>query len=119
MISDIVNFEKGSLHHAPRIENKFPMQAPLAIIGFFLGLVAWWQTGHWAWLLGAVVLVANWPYTLLGIMPTNRILMATGPASAGPDSRALIRKWATLHAGRYSARLRRHGDLSLGVDELN
>jgi galactose mutarotase-like enzyme len=39
-------------------------------------------------------------YTLLGIMPTNRILMATEPARAGPDSRALIEKWAALHAGR-------------------
>jgi Anthrone oxygenase len=84
----------------PAYKHGFAMQAPLAIIGFMLGLVAWWQTGHLAWLLGAVVLVANWPYTLLSIMPTNRILMATEPASAGPDSRALIRKWATLHAGR-------------------
>jgi Domain of unknown function (DUF1772) len=33
-------------------------------------------------------------------MPTNRILMPTEPASAGPDSRALIEKWAALHAGR-------------------
>ena len=76
------------------------MQAPLAIIGFLLGLAAWWQTGHWAWLLGAAILIANWPYTLLGIMPTNRILMATEPATAGPDSRALVEKWAALHAGR-------------------
>jgi len=84
----------------PAYKHGFAMQAPLAIIGFMLGLVAWWQTGHCAWLLGAVVLVANWPYTVLSIMPTNRTLMATEPASAGPDSRALIRKWATLHAGR-------------------
>jgi hypothetical protein len=39
------------------------MQAPLAIIGFLIGLAAWWQTGHWAWLLGAAILIANWPYT--------------------------------------------------------
>jgi HxlR-like helix-turn-helix/Domain of unknown function (DUF1772) len=38
--------------------------------------------------------------TLLGIMPTNERLMATEPAGAGADSRALIEKWATLHAGR-------------------
>jgi hypothetical protein len=78
----------------------FVMQASLAIIGFLLGLLAWWQTGHWAWLLGAVVLVANWPYTLLGIMPTNRKLMATEPAKAGAETRALIEQWALLHAGR-------------------
>jgi hypothetical protein len=76
------------------------MQAPLAIIGFLLGLVAWWQSGRWPWLLGAAILVANWPYTLLGIMPTNQRLMATETASAGPESRALIEKWGALHAGR-------------------
>jgi hypothetical protein len=84
----------------PAYKRGTAMQAPLAIIGFLLGLAAWWQTGHWAWLLGAAILIANWPYTLLGIMPTNRILMATEPASAGPDSRALIEKWGALHAGR-------------------
>lgn len=43
----------------PAYKHGFAMQAPLAIVGFMLGLVARWQTGHWAWLLGAVVLVAN------------------------------------------------------------
>jgi hypothetical protein len=84
----------------PAYKRGTAMQAPLAVIGCLLGLAAWWQTGHWAWLLGAVILLANLPYTLLGIMPTNRALMATEPASAGPDSRALIEKWAALHAGR-------------------
>ncbi len=84
----------------PAYKRGFALQAPLAIVGFLLGVVAWWQTNHWAWLLGAAILVANWPYTLLGIMPTNGKLMATKSASAGADSRALIEKWAALHAGR-------------------
>jgi Domain of unknown function (DUF1772) len=84
----------------PAYQRGFAMQAPLAMIGSLLGLSAWWQTGRWPWLLGAAILVANWPYTLLVIMPTNRQLMATEPARAGPENRALIEKWAALHPGR-------------------
>ena len=75
-------------------------QAPLAVIGFLLGLLAWWQTGVWLWLAGGLLLVANWPYTFLVIMPVNNRLTAIGPASAGPESRTLIERWGWLHAGR-------------------
>ena len=37
---------------------------------------------------------------MIGIMPTNKKLMATDPSQAGPDSRALLQKWAGLHAVR-------------------
>ena len=84
----------------PAYKRGLIMQAPLAIIGFALGILAWWQTGIVLWLAGALVLVANWPYTIFVIMPTNNTLMATDPAGAGPDSRPLVRKWAVLHAVR-------------------
>src|SRR5580693_8460574 len=48
----------------PSYKRGFAMQAPLAVAGFILGLPAWWQTGGWPWLLGAIILIANWPYTL-------------------------------------------------------
>jgi Domain of unknown function (DUF1772) len=84
----------------PSYKRGFAMQAPLAVAGFILGLLAWWQTGGWPWLLGAIILIANWPYTLLVIMPTNNRLMAADPAAAGADTRKLIEKWAGLHAVR-------------------
>jgi len=84
----------------PSYKRGFAMQAPLAIVGFLLGIIAWWQTGAWLWLVGALVLIMNWPYTLLGIMPTNNALTALDPAAAGPDSRRLIEKWAKLHTVR-------------------
>lgn len=84
----------------PSYKRGFAMQASLAVVGFLLGVLAWWQLGDWLWLLGAAVLIANWPFTLLGIMPTNNVLMATQPSSAGPETRQLIEKWARLHAVR-------------------
>jgi hypothetical protein len=78
----------------------FAMQAPLAAIGFLFGILAWWQTGIGLWVVGALILVANWPYTMFVIMPTNKTLMATEPADAGRDSRALVQKWSMLHGVR-------------------
>lgn len=84
----------------PSYKRGFAMQAPLAIIGCLLGLVAWWLTGKLVFILGALLMVANWPFTLFVIMPVNNALTATSPAEAGPSSRALIEKWNGLHAGR-------------------
>jgi len=84
----------------PAYRRGFAMQAPLAMVGFLLGLIAWWQTRDWRWLLGAALLIANWPYTLIAIMPTNNRLMAITPNQAEPESRKLIEKWAQLHAVR-------------------
>jgi hypothetical protein len=72
----------------------------MALIGFALGVLAWLLSGQVLWIAGAGVLVAAWPYTLLRIMPTNRRLLATEPATAGPETRALMRHWANLHGRR-------------------
>jgi hypothetical protein len=77
----------------------FAMQAPLALIGFLLALIAAWQSANWRWVLGGLLLVANWPYTLLRVMPINRRLMAPSVVP-GPETRRLIDQWATLHLRR-------------------
>ena len=78
----------------------FAMQASLAVLGGVSGALAWWKSGNGLWLAGAVVLVANWPFTLLVIMPTNRRLMATAPESADAVTRSLLERWGRLHAVR-------------------
>src|SRR3954470_24514396 len=72
----------------PAYKRGTAMQAPLAIAGFLLGLAACGRAGHAGWALGALLMLANWPFTFLAIMRTNHRLMATEPATAGPESRA-------------------------------
>ena len=84
----------------PAYKRGYTMQASLAIAGFVLGALAYWQTERLAFLIGALLMLANWPWTLLAILPTNKILMATEPAAAGPETRALLMKWNRLHAVR-------------------
>jgi anthrone oxygenase-like protein len=76
------------------------MQAPLALAGCLLGLIAWWQASHPGFLIGALAMIAPWPWTLIAIKPTNDALLAAEPACAGPQTRALIVKWGGLHGVR-------------------
>jgi hypothetical protein len=84
----------------PSYERGFMMQAPLAVLGFILGVATWWATSDWRWIAGGLAMLANWPYTLMVIMPTNTQLNDTPLDAAGPGSRALIEKWGGLHAVR-------------------
>jgi len=65
-----------------------------------LGLLAAWLTWDWRWIVGAALIFANWPFTLIGIMPTNNKLKAIAEIDAGPASRAMLVSWGRLHAVR-------------------
>jgi len=76
------------------------MQASLAVVSALLGLAAFWMARDWRWLLGAALMLMNWPYTLLVIMPVNKQLEATPPDRANASTRNLVMRWGGLHAGR-------------------
>ena len=84
----------------PSYKRGTAMQAPLALVAAALGVWAFVESADWRWLVGAALAVANWPYTLFGIMPTNRALMETAIEAADASVRAKVQHWGRLHAGR-------------------
>jgi hypothetical protein len=102
----------------PAYKRGFAMQAPLALIGFIFGMIAWWQTGALIFAAGAVLIPANWPWTLVGIMPTNKVLEATELANASPATRALIVKRGGLHAVRSALGLTATATFLIGCAQL-
>jgi hypothetical protein len=81
-------------------DNASVMQAGLALVACALGVIAFVLSHDWRWLLGALLILAPWPWTIFVIMPVNRRLKATAPDAAQNDTRASVEHWGRLHAGR-------------------
>jgi hypothetical protein len=93
--------EIAAAQWAPSYQRATLMQAPLAIVGFLCGLAAWWLGAGLAWLIGALLILAVVPFTLLVIEPTtNRPLLAAGRDLRSAETRALLVRWGRLHALR-------------------
>jgi hypothetical protein len=84
----------------PSYARGFSMQASLALASALFGLLAFWLTRDWRWLAGAALIFANWPYTLIAVLPVNKRLEATPPDGANAETRGLVETWGRLHAGR-------------------
>jgi hypothetical protein len=85
----------------PSYARGFTMQSSLAVVGAVFAGLAWWQMRDVLWLVGGAVLLANWPYTLLVIMPVNHRLNAIAPGTASDTTtRADLVRWGQLHAVR-------------------
>jgi len=85
---------------APSYRRATVMQASLAITGCATGLVSAWA-GSDAWLaLGAILLGAVVPFTLIVIRPTNNQLLDQTLDPRSPTATLLLIRWGRLHATR-------------------
>ena len=88
----------------PSYKRAAPMQATLALLGAIAALAHWAQQGGALWLVGAALIAAVVPLTLVVIRPVNERLLATEE----PDADAaltLLTRWGRLHALRSALSL--------------
>ena len=57
----------------PSYDAGYVMQASLVAASGMLGLLAAWTTQEWHWIVGVVLILANVPYTLIGIRQTTNL----------------------------------------------
>ena len=81
------------------------LQGLLAIVSFALGTVAVYHSGNVCFLIGALLMLTNWPFTFIFIMPINNVLMKIEIENVDEkvdhlQIRSLIAKWNILHAVR-------------------
>jgi hypothetical protein len=81
----------------PSYQAAVPMQAGLALVSAALGLWAWRDLGDACFLIAALLIFAVVPFTLLGIMPTNKQLQAKRPGTSDAETRPLLVRWGKLH----------------------
>jgi len=90
----------AALQWAPSYARATWIQAPLAVLSFLSGVVAWLVGAGLGWLVAAVLIGAVVPFTLIGIMPTNHRLLAPGRDLGSAETRTLLERWGNLHAVR-------------------
>jgi Domain of unknown function (DUF1772) len=84
----------------PSYQRGFLMQASLALVSALFGLAAFWISRDGRWLLGALLIFGNWPYTVFILLPVNKRLEATPLEHVNARTRDLIMLWGIFHAGR-------------------
>jgi hypothetical protein len=102
---------------APSYRRATWMQAPLALLSLATGVACWLLGAGRGWAIAAVLIGAVVPFTLFGIMPTNKALLAPGRDLASAETRRLLERWAKLHAVRTALSLAAtmlYLDLALG-----
>ena len=85
---------------APSYKRAAIMQASLAVVSTISGAASWLMTNEILWLLGALLIFAVIPFTLIVIMPTNNILLDPGVDKTSPTTHILLEKWGKLHGVR-------------------
>jgi hypothetical protein len=89
--------EAGLAQWKPSYRRAKFLQGCLALIGGVIAFCIWWRSLNQLWLIGSLLLLANWPFTLLAVMKLNRRLESAEP---GPETSELLTRWGRLHAIR-------------------
>jgi hypothetical protein len=75
------------------------LMAALALLAAICGLSAWFETDDVRFVIGGLLALLSWPYTIYVMSPVNNQIIALAPKDIGA-ARALVRQWGLLEYGQ-------------------
>jgi hypothetical protein len=76
------------------------MQATLATLGLLSSIIAWLAGATFWWLIAGGLLGSVVPFTLIVILPPNKLLLSATLEKQSAQAEHLLARWAALHAVR-------------------
>lgn len=76
------------------------MQVTSATLGLLSSISAWLSGATFWWLVGGIVLGSVIPFTLIVILPTNKLLLNPTLDKRSVEAERLLTRWGALHAVR-------------------
>src|SRR5216684_5121232 len=92
--------EIAATEFPPSYRRATVMQATLAAVGLVSSIAAWLAGAAFWWFVGGVMLGAVIPFTLLVILPTNKLLLSPALDRRSVEAERLLARWGRLHAVR-------------------
>jgi Domain of unknown function (DUF1772) len=76
------------------------MQATCAAVSLLSSVAAWLAGATFWWLVAGVLLGSVIPFTLIVILPTNKLLLSAALDRRSAEAERLLARWSRLHAVR-------------------
>jgi hypothetical protein len=92
--------ELAATEFAPSYRRATIMQATLAAVGLVSSIAAWLAGATFWWVVAGVLLGSVIPFTLIVILPTNKLLLSLGLDRRSAQTERLLARWGRLHAVR-------------------
>jgi len=97
--------ETAAAVFGPSYRRATVMQVTLAMVATISSIVSWWLDDSILWAVGALLIFAVIPFTLIVILPTNKELLAPSLDRKSANTHKLLVRWGRLHAVRTAASL--------------
>ena len=92
--------EIAATEFPPSYRRAMVMQATCAGVGLLSSLAAWLAGASFWWLVAGVLLGSVIPFTLIAILPTNKLLLSPTLDRRSTEAEHLLTRWGRLHAVR-------------------